>query len=102
MSINSVQDKRATNGWSELAARVNDGLEVSLHWHAASARVKVVVVDLRAATTVEFDVGAADALAAFRHPYAYAPGDVRTTNRGVASSAHPTPITSTGALHVSQ
>jgi hypothetical protein len=102
MSINAVQNRSTTNGWSELDARVNDGLDVSLHWHATSARVKVVVVDLRAGTTVEFDVGHSEALTAFRHPYRYAPSEEATADRAVGASAHPNFTTSAGAHNVSE
>ena len=58
--------------WSELAARENDGLAVSLLWSKGSGRVKVAVVDAHLDEQFEFHVAGADALAAFHHPFAYA------------------------------
>ena len=60
--------------WSELAVRENDGLAVSLLWSRGSGRVKVAVVDAHLDEQFEFHVAGADALAAFHHPFAYAPG----------------------------
>lgn len=56
----------------ELAHRTNDGIEVTLYWSKASGRVTVSVLHARSATALEFEVGGADALDAFNHPYAYA------------------------------
>jgi hypothetical protein len=60
-------------GWTELAMREGDGLEVHLLWSKSAGRVKVAVADSRNDTGFEFDVAGADALAAFHHPFAYAP-----------------------------
>ena len=38
-------DGMAHNDWRELAARENDGLEVSLRWSKSADRVKVAVAD---------------------------------------------------------
>ena len=62
------------HAWSELAARENDGLAVSLLWSRGSGRVKVAVVDAQLDEQFEFHVAGADALAAFHHPFAYATG----------------------------
>ena len=61
--------------WRELAIRESDGLEVSLLWSKSEGRVKVAVVDERLHETFEFDVAGTDALAAFIHPFAYAPSE---------------------------
>jgi hypothetical protein len=58
--------------WKELASRAGDGLEVSLLWNKAANRVRVAVSDKRFAEHLELDVENRDALAAFRHPFAYA------------------------------
>ncbi len=59
--------------WTELAARADDGLEVTLLWSRASGRVQVAVDDSRVGHRFAFDVLRGDALAAFHHPFAYAP-----------------------------
>ena len=61
----------ASNGWTELASRDSNGLAVSLLWSKATGRVKVTVVDDRLGEEFDFKVAAADALAAFYHPFAY-------------------------------
>jgi hypothetical protein len=62
----------------ELDRRRNDGLDVTLLWNSETKRVSVAVTDERSGESLEFDVGSADALAAFHHPYSYAdaPGSV--------------------------
>jgi hypothetical protein len=62
----------AGDTWRELANRDGDGLEISLLWNSVDDRVKVVVADFRLDAEFDFDVAAADALAAFHHPFAYA------------------------------
>jgi hypothetical protein len=62
---------------SELAHRSTDGLEVSLFWSKLSNRVTIELVDGRVDERLEFDVASEKALDAFRHPYAYAPAQVR-------------------------
>jgi hypothetical protein len=57
---------------SELDYRSADGIDVWLLWARSSNRVLVVLVDTRLSSTFELDVDPADALDAFRHPYAYA------------------------------
>jgi hypothetical protein len=56
----------------ELDCRVNDGIEVRLLWESDTGRVFVSVHDSRLDEFFEFDVDPAEALDAFRHPYAYA------------------------------
>lgn len=63
----------AIKDWRELASRGNNGLDVRLLWSKAADRVKVAVADQRRSEEFEFDVTGADALAAFYHPFAYAP-----------------------------
>ena len=58
--------------WKELAARENEGLEISLLWSKSAGRVKVAVADARLDERFEFDIAGADALAAFYHPFAFA------------------------------
>jgi hypothetical protein len=57
----------------ELAYRRNGALDVFLLWHPAEDAVTVVVEDLRTGVRVEMAVDRRDALAAFNHPFAYAP-----------------------------
>lgn len=56
----------------ELDGRAGDGLAVRLLWEPHTNRVSVTVTDTRADSSFEFEVDRGDALAAFRHPYAYA------------------------------
>ena len=58
------------NGARELDRRGADGIEVSLLWDPLTNSVLVTVVDDATGAQLEFDVDAADALDAFRHPYA--------------------------------
>ena len=64
----------AIDDWRELANRDGDGLEISLLWSKATNRVKVTVADSRLDESFELDIAAAEALAAFNHPFAYAAG----------------------------
>ena len=58
--------------WRELADRSLDGLEVRLWWSRSAHRVQVTVADHRGGDHVVVEVDVADALDAFRHPFAYA------------------------------
>jgi hypothetical protein len=57
----------------ELAYRRNGALDVFLLWHPAEDAVTVLVEDLRTGVRIEMAVDPRDALAAFNHPFAYAP-----------------------------
>jgi hypothetical protein len=57
----------------ELDHRSTLGLEVILVWHPRSRVVAVHVFDLTAGVAHRALVPAADALEAFRHPFAYLP-----------------------------
>jgi hypothetical protein len=63
----------AGNDWRELAMREGDGIEVHLLWSKSADRVKVTVADAKFDEEFELDVAAADAMAAFNHPFAYTP-----------------------------
>jgi hypothetical protein len=63
--------KRNSNHRRELAHRASDGVEVTLHWSPGN-RVTIEIFDTRRDERLEFEVGRADALDAFYHPYAYA------------------------------
>jgi hypothetical protein len=65
--------------WTELADRETDGLEVRLLWSETTGRVLVAVDDTRVGHRFAFDVPRGEALAAFHHPFAYAPA--RATRR---------------------
>ena len=56
----------------ELDRRTNDGIDVRLLWNPQTDRVSVAIDDDRSGESFHFEVSAADALEAFRHPYAYA------------------------------
>jgi hypothetical protein len=62
----------ATEAPLELDHRAGDGLEVWLLWRSATDRLFVLVHDARLDEFFEVDVDHAEALDAFRHPYAYA------------------------------
>ncbi len=55
----------------ELDRRSNDGIDVTLLWEPRTNRVLVAVVDERGDESFELEVDPANALDAFRHPYAY-------------------------------
>jgi hypothetical protein len=56
----------------ELAHRTNDSIDVRLLWRPDTNRVAIALQDDRSGESLWFEVDGADALAAFRHPYAYA------------------------------
>jgi hypothetical protein len=56
----------------ELDHRSSDGLDVTLLWYPETNRISVAVVDVRSGAAFELTVPGADALEAFKHPYAYA------------------------------
>ncbi len=58
-------------GLRELDRRSNDGIDVALLWNPRTNRLLVTVADARRGDAFEVKVDAADALDAFRHPYAY-------------------------------
>lgn len=66
MSIAAEADVR------ELDQRSNDGIDVRLLWSPDSDRVWIDVRDGRLGGSFRVEVEPGDALAAFRHPYAYA------------------------------
>jgi hypothetical protein len=57
----------------ELDHRNGDGIDVTLVWDARTDSVSVAVIDERTGEVLTFGVNRAEALAAFHHPYAYAP-----------------------------
>jgi hypothetical protein len=71
-------------GLRELDHRSNDGIDVRLLWDPHADRVTVAVRDERSDESLELAVEAADALAAFHHPYAY------TVDRQPARHTHTT------------
>jgi hypothetical protein len=56
----------------ELDHRTSDGIDVRLLWNADTNRVWIAVEDQRLGGSQTFAVDDAEALSAFRHPYAYA------------------------------
>ena len=56
----------------ELDYRVNDGLEVTLLWQPETEQVTVKVYDAKTGDDFDLTVDPANAMDAFRHPYAYA------------------------------
>ena len=59
----------------ELGHRCGDGLDITLFWNSETNHVFIVVEDQRDGKAFKLDVDAADALDAFRHPFAYVRGD---------------------------
>jgi hypothetical protein len=59
-------------GVRELDRRSNDGIDVTLLWNPRTNQVFVAVADERDGESFELEVDPANALDAFRHPYAYA------------------------------
>jgi hypothetical protein len=62
-------------GARELDHRSSDGIDVTLFWSPRTNRLWIVVDDSRDGDSFEIDIDPADALDAFRHPYAYANAD---------------------------
>ena len=62
---------REINDWRELAARENDGLEVTLTWSKSADQVRVNVSDLTSDSHFTLDVSGADALIAYYHPFSF-------------------------------
>ena len=60
-----------SSGMRELDRRSGDGIDVSLLWDPSTDGVLVAVTDARTGGEFRIRVDAADALDAFRHPYAY-------------------------------
>jgi hypothetical protein len=55
----------------ELDHRVSDGIDVTLFWDPRTDQVLVAVHDGRYGESFQLQVDPAEALDAFRHPYAY-------------------------------
>jgi hypothetical protein len=100
MSTRTDNDNGPADVLTELARRVDGGIEVLLVWHSGDGRLRVVVDDLR--TGDAFEVIARDGkegLDVFYHPFAYAaargvayrskarPGDETAEREVPASSA---------------
>jgi hypothetical protein len=56
--------------WRELAKRAGNGIEVALYWSSSTNRLKVAVSDNRLCHHLDFVVDDADAINAFREPFA--------------------------------
>lgn len=56
----------------ELDHRSQNGIDVWLLWDSATNRVAIAVEDEHSGESLCFEVGGAEALAAFHHPYVYA------------------------------
>jgi hypothetical protein len=61
----------------ELAQRRSGAVEVLLLWHSETGQVEVCVRD-PATGGFRIEVAPRDAMEAFQHPYAYAPGHPRS------------------------
>jgi hypothetical protein len=57
---------------TELAHRLNGGMEVTLFWHPETDELAVSVADSASADAFAFAVDSSNAVDAFYHPYAYA------------------------------
>jgi hypothetical protein len=78
--MNTTNEQKAMGTTAELAVReldrrTNDGIDVRLLWNPQTNHISIAVEDRRAGESFQLEVDAADALAAFRHPYAYASCD---------------------------
>lgn len=60
------------NTTTELARRVNDGVEVSLVWSRAEGHLAVIVCDARTGDSFKLAARSDNALDVFHHPFAYA------------------------------
>ena len=69
--LNRVEAQEGHDEMRELDQRTTDGIEVRLLWDTDTHAVFVSVTE-RDGRPFEFEVFPADALEAFRHPYAYA------------------------------
>lgn len=72
----------------ELDRRASNGIVVRLMWNARVGRVSVAVQDTRADDSFEFEVQRSEALAAFHHPYAYAPATAASVRSNGAVMDH--------------
>jgi hypothetical protein len=68
----TVRDQTSDIGIRELDRRRNDGIDVRLLWDSRADTILIAVEDEKTENSFEVEVDAADALDAFRHPYAYA------------------------------
>jgi hypothetical protein len=55
----------------ELDRRISDGFDVRLLWNSRTNCLFVCIEDQRHGATFEFAVDPSEAMAAFRHPFAY-------------------------------
>ena len=76
-----MQDWLTYDVREELAARSNDGVEVTLLWDRETNALAVTVIDRKAGDSFELDVESAEAMDVFNHPYAHA------AHRGVTFEA---------------
>ena len=63
-------------GICELHRRTGDGIDVRLYWDSRTNRIFVSVEDAARDESFELEVEPARALDAFRHPFAYAAGEL--------------------------
>jgi hypothetical protein len=68
----TVMDNTPEIGIRELDRRRSDGIDVRLLWDSRTDTIMIAVDDAKTEASFEVEVDAADALDAFRHPYAYA------------------------------
>ena len=66
-----MKDTTHHNPVRELDHRNSDGIDVRLLWNSLTNRVSIAVADMRRGDAFELHVNAAEALAAFNHPFAY-------------------------------
>jgi hypothetical protein len=89
MNRNEEKLVRGTSeiGLRELDFRSNDGIDVTLLWDPRTNQLFVAVEDERHGDSFELVIDPADALDAFRHPYAF----VRRVDDDDALPARPAP-----------
>jgi hypothetical protein len=66
------EEKMSQTPPTELAHRLNGGIEVTLLWHSDSDDLVLSVADSASGDAFAFEVESSTAVDAFYHPYAYA------------------------------
>jgi hypothetical protein len=78
---------QASDWLQELAFRKSDGIEVALLWDSVEDRVILTLRDYRKGEWFVCGVDRAEALGAFRHPYAYAARRRTRTQQSLRATA---------------
>lgn len=85
-SLDPNQRRIATQA-RELESRTSDGIHVQLLWYPLDGHVSVSVNDTKTGETFELEARHGQyVLDVYRHPYAYAPPNLRSAKKGLSSS----------------